>query len=74
VNRLWVKLSSAFLAVSLVAIGIVAAFSARATGEQFRRYVVASGMAGQPAWADALIQYYAGQGSWEDVDQLWPVS
>ena len=69
-NRLWVKLSSAFLAVSLVAIGIVAAFSARATGEQFRRYVVASGMAGQPAWADALIQYYAGQGSWEDVDQL----
>jgi HAMP domain-containing protein len=70
VNRLWVKLSSAFLAVSLVAIGIVAAFSARATGEQFRRYVVASGMAGQPAWADALIQYYAGQGSWEDVDQL----
>jgi len=70
VNRLWVRLSLAFLAVSLVAIGVVAALSASVTGEQFRQYVVASGMAGQPAWADELIGYYAGQGSWTGVDQL----
>jgi hypothetical protein len=48
VNRLWVKLSLAFLAISLAAIGVVAVLSARATREQFRQYVVASGMAGQP--------------------------
>ena len=46
-HRLWVKLSLAFLAISLAAIGVVAVLSARATREQFRQYVVASGMAGQ---------------------------
>jgi two-component system OmpR family sensor kinase/two-component system sensor histidine kinase BaeS len=70
VNRLWVKLSLAFLGVSLAAIGVVAVLSARATGEQFRQYVVSSGMAGQPAWADALVQYYAADGSWEGAGDL----
>jgi len=31
-DRLWVKLSLAFLAIALAAIGLVAAISARATG------------------------------------------
>ena len=53
-NRLWVKLSLAFLAIALAAIGVVAVVSARATGEQFRRYVVASGMMGQQPWAETL--------------------
>jgi hypothetical protein len=70
VNRLWVKLSLAFLGISLAAIGVVAVLSSRATGEQFRQYVVSSGMAGQPAWGDALMQYYALQGSWQGVGDL----
>jgi signal transduction histidine kinase len=70
VNRLWLKLSLAFLAISLAAIGLVAALSLRATGEQFRQYVVASGMADQPAWAQALTEYYAAHGSWDGVDGL----
>lgn len=69
-NRLWVKLSLAFLAISLTAIGVVALFSARATGEQFRRYLVASGTADQPAWARILTDYYAKNGSWAGVDGL----
>jgi len=40
VNRLWVKLSLAFLAISLAAIGVVAVLSARATREQFRQVVL----------------------------------
>ena len=69
-NRLWVKLSLAFLAISLAAIGVVAVLSARATREQFRQYVVASGMAGQMGWAQNLTEYYAAQGSWAGVDAL----
>ena len=67
-NRLWVKLSLAFLAISLAAIGVVAVLSARATREQFRQYVVASGMAGQMDGAQTLEEYYAAQGSWAGVD------
>ncbi len=69
-NRLWVKLSLAFLAISLAAIGVVAVVSLRATGEQFRQYVVASGMTGQPAWAQTLTEYYATYGSWDGVAEL----
>jgi len=70
VNRLWVKLSLAFLVISLAAIGVVAVLSARATREQFRQYVVASAMAGQMGWAQTLTEYYAAQGSWAGVEAL----
>jgi two-component system OmpR family sensor kinase/two-component system sensor histidine kinase BaeS len=70
VNRLWVKLTLAFLAISLAAIGVVAVIASRATGQQFRQYVVASGNRGQIAWTDALLEYYALNGSWEGVDRL----
>jgi|GEM_PF-2069785 len=69
-NRLWVKLTLAFLAISLAAIGVVAVVSLRATGEQFRQYVVSSGMAGQPGWAQTLAEYYATHGSWDGVAEL----
>ena len=69
-NRLWVKLSLAFLAISLAAIGVVAVITLRATGEQFRQYVVASGMAGQPSGAQTLTDYYAAHGSWDGVDEV----
>ena len=69
-NRLWIKLTLAFLAISLAAIGVVAALSLRATGEQFRQYVVASGMGSQSAWAQAVTEYYAARGSWAGVDAL----
>ena len=70
VNRLWVKLSLAFLAISLAAIGVVAVLSARATREQFRQYVVASGMAGQMGGAQSLTDYYAAEGSWAGVEAV----
>ena len=69
-NRLWVKLSLAFLAISLAAIGVVAVLSVRATREQFRQYVVASGMTGQMGWVQSLTEYYAAQESWAGVDAV----
>ncbi len=71
-NRLWVKLTGAFLVVSLAAIGVVALISLRATDTEFRQYVVASGMGSQVAAAEALTQYYAARGSWEGVERLLP--
>jgi two-component system, OmpR family, sensor kinase len=70
VNRLWVKLSLAFLVISLAAIGVVTLLSSRATRNGFRQYVVASGMAGQLGWAQNLTDYYAAQGSWAGVDAV----
>jgi signal transduction histidine kinase len=70
VNRLWVKLTLAFLVVALVAVGLTAALSARATGEEFRQYVVGAGMAAQPAWAAALESYYAQHGTWDGVGSV----
>jgi signal transduction histidine kinase len=67
-NRLWVRLSLAFLAIALAAIGVVAVLASRATRNEFRQYVVASGMAGLPMWAETLTDYYAAQGSWAGVD------
>ena len=56
-NRLWVKLTLAFLAIALAAVGVVAVLSARTTGAQFRQYVVSSGMAAQSVWAEELVSY-----------------
>lgn len=69
-NRLWIKLTLAFLAIALTAIGIVAVISSRVTGEQFRRYVFASDAAGQAAWAETLTDYYAARGNWDGVGDL----
>ena len=69
-NRLWVKLTLAFLAIALTAIGVVAAISLRTTGEQFRQYVVASGMMSQSGWASTLTDYYATHSNWDGVSAL----
>jgi len=69
-NRLWVKLTLAFLAIALAAVGVVAVLSARTTGAQFRQYVVSSGMAAQSVWAEELVSYYARQGSWAGVETV----
>jgi hypothetical protein len=55
---------------SPVSTGLLALLSARTTGEEFRQYVVGAGMAAQPAWSEALVQYYAEHGSWAGVDTL----
>jgi signal transduction histidine kinase len=70
VNRLWVKLTLAFLAIALAAIGVVAVLSLRATGQQFRQYVVASGNNSQFAWSQVLTAYYERRGSWDGVGEV----
>jgi len=70
VNRLWVKLTAAFLAVALAAIGVVALLTVRTTDNQFRQYIVASGMGAPDAIAASLEDFYARNGSWTGVESL----
>jgi ABC-type transporter Mla subunit MlaD len=56
-NRLWVKLPLSFLAIALVAVGVVALLSARVTGDQFRQYVVHSNMMAQSLVVESLTAY-----------------
>lgn len=69
-KRLWVKLTVAFLITALVAVGVVAALAVRATGTQFRQYVVRANMMGQPGLVQSLVEFYAARGSWEGIDTI----
>ena len=69
-SRLWVRLTLAFLLISLAAISVVAVLSLNATNNQFRRYVVSSGSGSQPGAVAALTGFYAQSGSWAGVDNL----
>jgi len=67
-NRLWVKLTLAFLAVALLAVGVAALLSLRFTGDEFRQYVVRNNMMAEPFLAESLSAYYAANGGWAGVE------
>lgn len=66
-NRLSVRLTLAVVAVTLLAVGVVALLANRATGSEFRRYLAAGQMASAQSLAPELAAYYAAQGSWAGV-------
>ena len=68
IYRLRAKLTLAFLAVALVAVGVVALLSLQTTGNQFRQYIVHSNAAAQPVLIEALTTYYITNGGWTGVD------
>lgn len=70
-NRLWVRLTAAFLIVALVAVGSVAVVVNRTTASSFRSYI------GQQTTATAnaellrqLRDHYASTGSWERAQAI----
>ncbi len=67
-NRLWVKLTLAFLAIAAVAVGVAGLLAARSTGDQFREYVMHSNMSAQSMLVESLVAYYAATGSWDGVE------
>jgi two-component system OmpR family sensor kinase/two-component system sensor histidine kinase BaeS len=69
-NRLWIKLTLAFVAVAVLAVAIVAVVVLRATGNEFRRYVVRSNMMLSPIAIESLAAYYTAFGTWEGVEPL----
>ena len=67
-NRLWVKLTLAFLAVALLAVGVAALLSLRFTGDEFRQYVVRNNVMAEPFLSESLSAYYAANGGWTGVE------
>ncbi len=70
-NRLWVRLTAAFLVVALVAVGSVAVVVNRTTASSFRSYI------GQQTNANAnaellrqLQDHYASTGSWDGAQAI----
>jgi two-component system OmpR family sensor kinase/two-component system sensor histidine kinase BaeS len=68
IYRLRVKLTLAFVAVALLAVGVVALLSLQTTGNQFRQYIVHSNAASQPYLAEALTSFYVANGGWTGVE------
>jgi two-component system OmpR family sensor kinase len=84
-NRLWVRLTLAFVLVTLVGVSTVALLANLSASSQFRRYLARSELVG---WDDsstepgtsltgALVAYYERQGNWDSVevvfeDMGWP--
>lgn len=68
-NKLWVRLALAFLLVSVLSVGIVAAFANRQVDAQFQRYVIQSRVTEQ-GWEDALASYYRQTGSLAGAEAL----
>lgn len=70
-NRLWVRLTLAFVAVTLVAVVTVAVLADTGIGRNFRQYAAGQAAAQDPLVA-TLAAYYAQHGSWDGVAAVMP--
>jgi two-component system OmpR family sensor kinase len=70
-NRLWVRLTLAFVLVTLVGVSTVALLANLNASRQFRYYLVHSEMMGRGSLAEDLAAYYERQGSWDGVEGVF---
>jgi two-component system OmpR family sensor kinase len=70
-NKLWVRLTLAFILVTLVGVSTVALLANRSASSQFRYYLARSQMMGWDSLTDDLAVYYEQQGSWAGVDVVF---
>jgi two-component system OmpR family sensor kinase len=70
-NRLWVRLTLAFVLVTLVGVSTVAVVANLSASRQFRYYLAHSEMMGQGNLAEDLATYYEHQGSWDGVEGVF---
>jgi two-component system OmpR family sensor kinase len=71
VNRLWVRLTLAFVLVTLVGVSTVALLTNQSASSQFRHYLARSEMTSWGSLADDLAAYYERQGSWDGVEVVF---
>lgn len=70
-NRLWVRLSLAFLLVTLIGVGVVAAAANWSAGNQFRQYLARQDSLAESGLRDALAGYFDQTGNWNGVDAVF---
>ena len=69
-NRLWVRLTLAFVAVTLVGVAIVAAIADWSANNTFRQYLARQDALAQSGVLDALSVFYQQRGTWDGVDAM----
>jgi len=67
-NKLWIRLTLAFILVTLVGVSTVALLANQSASSQFRRYLARRGTLDWGDLADDLAAYYEQQGGWDGVE------
>jgi two-component system OmpR family sensor kinase/two-component system sensor histidine kinase BaeS len=70
VNRLWVRLTLAFVLVVMVTVVAIAALLLQTTTSQFRQYITNSSMQGSGSGLQKLVAYYEQGDTWSGVEKL----
>jgi two-component system OmpR family sensor kinase len=70
-NRLWVRLTLAFVLITLVGVSTVALLANLSASSQFRHYLARSQMMGWGDLTNDLAAYYGRQGSWDGVEDVF---
>jgi two-component system OmpR family sensor kinase len=70
-NKLWIRLTLAFILVTLVGVSTVALLANRSASSQFRRYLARRGTLDWGNLTDDLAAYYEQQGSWDGVEVVF---
>src|SRR5712691_5321511 len=71
-KRLWVRLTTAFVIITLVGVASVSLLADVNAGNQFRQYLVRQNDLEQRSFVDDLAAYYQQHGSWNSVGDLFP--
>ncbi|UCG24001.1 MAG: HAMP domain-containing protein [Chloroflexota bacterium] len=69
-NKLWLKLTIAFLLVAIIGVVVVAVLANRATSASFNRFLEEENSAGVALLLDELADHYRERGSWAGVEAL----
>jgi signal transduction histidine kinase len=69
-NKLWVRLTFAFVAITLLSVALVAALASAVATDQFTAYLSGQQVMNEAALSDDLTAYYRQNGSWDGVGAL----
>ncbi|MBI4789767.1 MAG: HAMP domain-containing protein [Chloroflexi bacterium] len=69
-NRLWVRLTLAFVAVTLVGVATIAVLTDWSAGRGFRQYLARQDALAESGLRDDLAAYYARNGNWNGIEQF----
>jgi len=67
-NSLWVRLTAAFVAVTLLSVSLIALLVDYSAATQFRHYLGRRQSLAQGKLVEALAEFYQRRGSWEGVE------
>ncbi len=70
-NRLWVRLTLAFIFITLVGVATIALLTNWSAGNEFRQYLVRQDMMMQSGLLDDLAAFYQRNGSWNGVADVF---